>query len=89
MNEKKSKKIYVFEALTYRYCQSQEIFFKHNLQVIYFGEILHGQIRLSGRLNKTKERLEIFLIDQYACGILLLCNKNTYMSPILYLYFLG
>ena len=56
MNEKKSKKIYVFEALTYRYCQSQEIFFKYNLQIIYLGEILHGQIRLSGKLNKMKER---------------------------------
>ena len=56
MNEKKSKKIYVFEALTYRYCQSQEIFFKYTLQIIYLGEILHGQIRLSGKLNKIKER---------------------------------
>ena len=50
MNEKKGKKINIFEALiflkTYYYCQSQEIVFEHHLQMIYLREIMHDQIQL-------------------------------------------
>ena len=42
------KKIYVYEGFsflkTYFYCQSQEIFFKHHLQMICLREMLHGEI---------------------------------------------
>ena len=50
MNEKKGKKINIFEALiflkTYYYCQSQEIIFENHLQMIYLREIMHDQIQL-------------------------------------------
>ena len=47
----KTDKIYGFEAMifflkTHCYIQSQEILFKYHLQIIYLGEILHGQIQL-------------------------------------------
>ena len=48
--EKKVQEKFVFEALiflkTYRYRQSQEILFKHDLQMIYMRKILHAQIQL-------------------------------------------
>ena len=48
--EKKGEEKFVFEALiflkTCRYCQSHEIFFKHDLQMIYMRKILHAQIQL-------------------------------------------
>ena len=50
LTEKKDKNIHVFGVLiclrTYCYCQSQEILFKHHLQVIYFWEVSHCQIQL-------------------------------------------
>ena len=36
----------IFFLKTYCYIQSQEILFKYHLQIIYLGEILHGQIQL-------------------------------------------
>ena len=46
---KQVKIIYVSEALILKkfcWCESQEILFQHNLLMIYFRELLHGQIQL-------------------------------------------
>ena len=71
----KSKKIYDFEALTvsktYCYGQSQEIIFKHHLQMVYFQQILHSQIQffLVEELIRWKKAFETFLIDHYTGDI--------------------
>ena len=85
----KSNNIYVFETLsvskTHCYCQSQGIFFKQHLQMVYFWRILQGQMRFySWRANQVKESFKTFLIEHYARNI---GNKNIdgmLMSPTLY-----
>ena len=50
LNKLKDEEFFIIEALsilkTYCYCQSQEITFKHQFQMIYLQEILHGQFQL-------------------------------------------
>ena len=70
LNEKKYKKIHVFEVLiflnTYRYCQSQEILLKHHFRWYIFGKFYIVKFNNFSDIIRWKKGLEIFLIDRNA-----------------------